>query len=318
VGLQLKIHALCLIKNERDIIEQTLRRAAKWCDYIYVLDNGSDDGTWEVVQELSRELDAVRPFKSDPQPFFDNIRDEIFRTYSDRAVRDDWWCVLDADEFYIDDPRVFLSEVPKTTRAVWPLMYNYLFTDRDLERYHERPEVYGDDVPIEEKLRHYMVADYAELRFFRHSPLLKRIPVRGYYPVHAQRIRVKHFAYRSPDQIAKRLETRRDAMRRGDFVHEKRSNWQPGGWAAAGPALESEIPASWEERVTPARECHFDDLDGRYAVSPDWKAPVPPHWRTRLRSRLDESGQVAARLLRRLRRRVAGAGRASRLSTGRQ
>jgi len=313
MGFQLKIHAICLIKNERDIIEQTLRSASKWCDYIYVLDNGSDDGTWELVQDLARELRAVRPFKQDPQPFFDNIRDEIFRAFSHRASRDDWWCILDADEFYIDDPRAFLRATPKGTRAVWPLMYNYLFTDRDLERYRKQPELYNDDVPIEARLRHYMVADYAELRFFRHSPLLKQIPVRGYFPVHKERIRVKHFAYRSPDQIAKRLDTRREAMRRGDFVHEKRSNWRPDGSAPPGPALESDIPASWEERVTPACDCHFDELDGRYALGGDWKAPSPPHWRVLLRSGFREVWETAARRLRRLRRRLAGA-RAARVS----
>ena len=316
MGPELKIHALCLIKNERDIIEQTLRSAAKWCDYIYVLDNGSDDGTWELVQELSRELPAVRPFKRDPKPFFDNIRDEIFIAHADRARRDDWWCVLDADEFYIDDPRAFLEATPSSARAVWPLMYNYLFTDRDLERYRERPELYADDVPIEERLRHYMVADYAELRFFRHSPLLKRIPVRGYYPIHAERIRVKHFAYRSPDQIAKRLDTRREAMRRGDFVHEKRSNWQPDGLAAPGPALESDIPSSWEERVSLARDCHFDELDGRYAEGPDWTPPRAPHWTTRLRVGADQTRRAAARVARRLRRRISGQKRQSTLWSG--
>jgi hypothetical protein len=31
----------------------------------------------------------------------------------------DWWCILDADEFYIDDPREFLEAVPKRFSSVW-------------------------------------------------------------------------------------------------------------------------------------------------------------------------------------------------------
>ena len=47
------IHALSLIKNEADVIGQSLAAAAAWADCIYVYDNGSDDGTWEIVRELA-------------------------------------------------------------------------------------------------------------------------------------------------------------------------------------------------------------------------------------------------------------------------
>lgn len=108
----MKIHGLCVAKNEADIIEQTLRAAAEWCDWIYVLDNGSTDGTWEKVQALSSALPCVVPFKQDARPFDDGIRGEILRHYLPRARRGDWWCILDADEIYVDNPRVFLQGVP--------------------------------------------------------------------------------------------------------------------------------------------------------------------------------------------------------------
>jgi len=301
----LKIHALCLVKNERDIIAQTLRSASAWCDYIYVLDNGSEDGTWELVQALSRELKAVRPFKRDPKPFFDNIRDEILLAHLSLASPDDWWCILDADEFYIDDPRQFLAAVPRTDRAVWPVVYNYLFTEKDYEGFRNSPESYADDTPVEQRLRYYMVTDYAELRFFRHSPQLKGVPVGGYYPVHHRRIRFKQYSYRSPQQISLRLETRREPMLRGDFIHEKRSNWVAGGTAEPGPAAEADLPASWQERIASAQECEFDALDGVYAEPPPWKPPGGPALSIR------EAVRVSARRL------VAGGFRRARNRAGR-
>lgn len=93
----MKIHGLCVVKNEADIIEQTLRYAAKWCDYIYVLDNGSSDGTWEKVQTLARVLPCVTPFMQDSQPFDDGIRGKILGRYATHANHGDWWCILDAD-----------------------------------------------------------------------------------------------------------------------------------------------------------------------------------------------------------------------------
>jgi glycosyltransferase involved in cell wall biosynthesis len=166
------IHGLCIVKNEADIIEQTLRAASRWCDHIYVFDNGSDDGTWELIQALAGELPAVVPFKQDPLPFTDALRGQIFRAYKHRAEEGDWWCVLDADEFYIDDPRLFLAAVPTRYRAVWPAVYTFLFTEQEAEAYRVDPSHYGAAVPIADKLHHYVLNDYSELRFFRHDPAL--------------------------------------------------------------------------------------------------------------------------------------------------
>jgi hypothetical protein len=36
-----KLNAICMVKDEDDIIEQTLAHAVRYCDKIYVLDNGT-------------------------------------------------------------------------------------------------------------------------------------------------------------------------------------------------------------------------------------------------------------------------------------
>jgi hypothetical protein len=281
------IHGLCVVKNEADIIEQTLLAAAEWCDRIYVLDNGSGDGTWEKVGALARAIPAVTPYKQDPRPFDDGIRNDIFRHFAGQAKRGDWWCILDADEFYIDDPRRFLSRVPQTYHSVWMQLYTYLFTDKDLEAYKRQPDLYGDHVPIEQKLRYYVVGDYTEQRFFRHANSLSEIP--SGHAIYPERIRMKHFAYRSPEQIRRRLATRQEPMERGEFLHEKRANWVPGGVILPGPARPEDIPRSWEERVTPSAECHFDRGDGNYAEAGPWVPPQGPTWAARLRSRVSHA-----------------------------
>ena len=290
----MKIHGLCVVKNEEDIIEETLRAAARWCDSIYVLDNGSTDGTWKKVQALARELPAVVPFKQDPRPFNDAIRNEILRHHAARATPADWWCILDADEFYIDDPRSFLGKIPGRYQAVWMQLYVYLFTDKDLATYRQYPKLF-DSLPIEERLRHYVLGDYSELRFFRHSDARAWVPGGDLHPIYPLRIRMKHFAYRSPDQIRKRLETRREPMLRGEFLHEKRANWVMNGRIVPGPAQASDLRQSWEERIKLSSRCHFDRQDGRYAEEDSaWRPPQPPGWTVRLASH-------ARSLLRRLR-----------------
>ncbi len=280
----MKIHGLCVVKNEADIIEQSLRSAAKWCDWIYILDNGSSDGTWEKVQELGQELPAVTPYKQDPRPFVDSIRGDILRHFKHRAKRADWWCILDADELYIDDPREFLSSVPTRFNAVWMHIYAYLFTEKDLATYLNDPKRY-DDTPVEQRLRYYVEGEYSSLRFFRHSKNFRHVPNEALLPICPRRIRLKHFGYRSPDQIRIRLETRREPMQRGEFLHEKRSNWLPDGTVLPGPAKPEDMPQSWEERVVSSSHCHFDAGDGNFVEARTWMAPTGPGWHLRLWSR---------------------------------
>src|SRR5215471_5959507 len=109
----MRIHAICLVKDEVDIIAETLREAQRWCDYIYIYDNGSTDGTWEKVQAISKDSNGqIIIFKRFEGPFHDKLRGQVFENYKENSAVGDWWSRLDADEMYIDDPRKFLSEVP--------------------------------------------------------------------------------------------------------------------------------------------------------------------------------------------------------------
>lgn len=284
IGDAMKIHGLCVVKNEADIIGETLRAAARWCDSIYVLDNGSTDDTWKKVKLLALQLPQVIPFMRDRRPFDDSIRGRILRYHRDRAARDDWWCILDADEFYIDDPRDFLSRIPRRYQAVWMQLYAYLFTDKDLVSYRQDPARF-QATPIEQRLRHYVNGDYSELRFFRHSSSLEHVPGAGLHPIYPQRIRMKHFSYRSPEQIQSRLETRREPMQRGEFLHEKKANWVRNGRIVPGPAKPSDMPQSWQERLKLSARCHLDHQDGIFAQEESaWVPPKPPVWTARLRS----------------------------------
>src|SRR5215469_2313613 len=64
-GCDVKIHGLCIVKNETDILEESLASALRWCDHIYIFDNGSTDGTWELVKNLAIEHPQIVPYKQD-------------------------------------------------------------------------------------------------------------------------------------------------------------------------------------------------------------------------------------------------------------
>ena len=266
-----RFFGMCLVKNEADIIHQCLAAASEWCDAIYVFDNGSEDGTWQKVLGLADKLDTIVPFKQDPKPFRDALRGEIFEHYKQYSREGDWWCRLDADEFYIDNPRAFLSDVPCEYDLVWTASFQYYFTEKDLARYQADPDSFAENVLVEEKCRYYL-NNWSEPRFFRFTKELDGKdrawprPLRLSFP---KRIRLKHFQYRSPGQIQKRLTTRKEAMASGIFGHERVPNWNMRlgrEKSLSAGSLPDYLPASWEERIADSSLLLFDDGNVNYEI----------------------------------------------------
>ena len=248
----MKIFGICLIKNEGDIIEETLRYAAGWCERIIVDDNGSEDGTWEAVQRLAKDLPQIIPWRRKVQPFSNALRGQGYREFSHLAQKGDWWSRLDSDERYIDDPREFLAKVPTRHHVLWAAQFQYHFTEMDLAAW-EAGISRGQ--PVHQRLHHYRL-DYAETRFFRHRPGLIW-PADASWPrhmgvVHPRMIRNRHFQYRSPEQIQKRLDTRQLAIEQGC------ENFQ-------GYCDEK----SWREKVVPVSSCEDDRKPGAWKIDPD-------------------------------------------------
>ncbi|MBA4137493.1 MAG: glycosyl transferase family 2 [Opitutus sp.] len=240
----MKIFGNCLVKNEGDMIVETLVHAARWCDRIFVFDNGSTDDTWAKVLELAQREPRVVPFKSAAVPYRDSLRMDTFNAFRHECADGDWWCKLDADELYHDDPRAFLAAVPHRHHVVWGVNFQFYFTDRDAARWASDSRAYPPHTPAEQALRYYR-CDYAEVRFFRyrrglvwdHGSAPRHLGV-----VHPRRIRFKHYQYRSPEQINLRLRTRQKAMADGCGTFQ-------------GYCDEHD----WREKVVSAATCHSMD-----------------------------------------------------------
>ena len=271
----MKIHALCIAKNEADIIEQTLVSAISWCDFIYFFDNGSDDGTWEKVLELAKKHERIIPYKQENCPFNDSLRAQMFHCYLDNCAENDWWCRLDADEIYIDNPAEFIAKVPERYNVVVSATLHYYLTDHDLLLYEQSPSLYGDNIPVEKKCKYY-INNWSEIRFFRYSKKLSWLVDQEWpsgligdaFPV---RIRLKNFQYRSPLQIQKRIESRREAISRGLFPSESQTDWKQHIFnihsAHSSLNLSNTHSQSWKDRIMNASKLHFDKNDGNYILN---------------------------------------------------
>ena len=263
----MKIFGLTLVKNEADIIEQSMTDALRWCDRIGVVDNGSTDGTYDIVQSLKEQYpDRFTLCGVHDVPFNNDLRRIPFNALRENAEDGDWWCRLDADEFYPNDPRSFLgNEVKSYEHVVWSIHLQYYYTDKDWQLWKEGKETLADRKrPIQERRRYYR-SDSAEERFVRHRDGLvwDKECSWPYHigPVAQKRIPVQHFFYRDPEQIKQRLKTRRQAYEEGH--HRWKSN----------------DPANWKEKIVDAAPLHYDNHDGNFVIEdeliPNHKEKLP-------------------------------------------
>jgi hypothetical protein len=263
----MKIFGNCLVKNEADMIVETLVHASRWCDRIFVFDNGSTDGTWEKVLELAKRESRVVPFQSASVPYRDSLRLDTFNRFRSEASAGDWWCKLDADELYYDNPREFLAAVPRRHHVVWGVNFQFYFTDEDAARWEKNPQAYPPHTPAEQALRHYR-CDRSEVRFFRHRPGLgwnSGSAPRHLGVLHPRRIRFQHYQYRSPEQINLRLQTRQQAIASGCGTFQ-------------GYCEETD----WRQKIVPAATCHCIDEPNPLRIE---EAKLPRHvepWPARL------------------------------------
>lgn len=225
----MRIHCVCIVRDEADVLGYTLDSALRWAHAIYVCDNNSSDGTWELLQEYASRHPQLVLVDRDTGVFREALRGETTNKVTSEARPGDWWCRLDADEIYFDDPRDFLARVAPRHAVVYCASMQYYFTDVDLAAYERDPSLYTEQWKPE-RMR-YFLTNWSEPRFVRHVPGVEWIEAwpAGWEKMRAtpKRIRLRHYQYRSPPQIERRIRTRMANTEWGAFWHEKAERWLP-------------------------------------------------------------------------------------------
>lgn len=215
-----KIYALMTVKNEADIIIETLDKASVWADKIFILDNNSNDNTWELLTKYALSNSKIVLWGQYGGRFYLELRQVIFREFRTVAKPSDWWCRLDGDEFYIDDPREFLSSLEGDIDHVYNASFQYYYTPED----YEREKNNGVNNSVTQRLKWYK-CNHSEIRFVRHWdgicwPQNTEWPCNMRKPS-SRRIKLKHYQYRDIKQIEDRLQARNAPDSGSSFSHEK-------------------------------------------------------------------------------------------------
>jgi glycosyltransferase involved in cell wall biosynthesis len=213
----MKLIGLCVTKNEADILGFCLRHASKYFDRIFVLDNGSTDGTWEIARRAARTSAAVVPFEQKECAFSRGIRAYLYECVRREFKEDDWFMILDSDEFLEEDPRPLIGECMKQQfDTICAMQAHFYIVSEDLNAkwFTNGSEIAGfDELPA-----HYRLNN-KERRIFRNRPSLVW-PIYGedgkfsnfLFPIDVRATRKmiinRHYQYRSKQQIEQRIRQR--------------------------------------------------------------------------------------------------------------
>lgn len=105
----MKIGMTLLVKNEIDIIETHVRYHRPKVDFIVAMDNMSTDGTYEKLQDLSREYDGITVLTMASKVYDQSLWvSRMVRHCEDLGA--DWVVNSDADEFFVGDLKYVIGE----------------------------------------------------------------------------------------------------------------------------------------------------------------------------------------------------------------
>ena len=292
----MRFHALLILRDEGDIVAQALDHLLSWADTVVVLDTGSTDDTWDIIQERSRVDGRVVPMSHEPILFNDNLRGYLFDRHRDRFNSGDWVLRVDADEVYHVPPPVFVAErLRRGESAVHLQWYYFRLTRREADDYESGRVDTLDDRrrPIGERRRFYKASTYAEPRMFRYRRSV-RWPADASFPFNAgfvarERIPIRHYPHRDPMQMKRRFALREGQMRRNAHAgsHWKIDDWRDELVDASGVTDASGKPV----KTGLAGENGIDvgPLHHWAAGTPFPEVPLHNHlppWRVRLQQRI--------------------------------
>lgn len=271
----MRFHAIMFVRDEDDIIAESLEYNSRWCDHIYVFDTGSTDNTWEIVLESARKLKQVVPVRREVVWWHDGLRAMVFEQFRSQSDDGDWWVRLDADEFYHVSPREFVARLRPYESSVYHAYYNFKLTVEEAARYEAPGFLVQDRARSIADRRPYYVPqfDYSEPRFFRYRRAMKWNPP-AFAPFNAgfvarRRIPIRHYPHRDPQQMERRFRLRHKMLQEmGKMDPNYASHWQ----------------SDWQSELVPANSpgvLRWDPAQGDLLPCQD-SSHLPGRWRRSL------------------------------------
>ncbi len=258
-----KIHHLLVVKDEADVIQEHLDYMAELVDSIWVMDNGSTDGTLEIVKNHKKVNTCFRK----PCVFHCGMREEftLGLAYLGLIDKEDWFVHLAADHFPERNLRELIYECEENG-------FNVLDGDQCQFYYTDEDFYYRDtedlSASIMDRRRYYSTIFNFRAATKADSSFKWGGEDQDYWHVdnpkiNPNRVLVRHYSFRDPVQIQKRLDARKLAQMRGtgSFTHygkhwdwrdyvalsEKLEYWKSGRIQTQEDTNYEKVPGMWKK-----------------------------------------------------------------------
>lgn len=231
----MRFHVLLTVRDEADIIAQSLRHLLNWADAVYVFDTGSVDQSAEIIQQFAETDKRVSLLKKEPVFFSEKrLRGWIFHQARRHMREGDWFVRADADEFHhVTPPEFVRTRMRRHETVAHHQYYDFRLTNSEVDDWLEGRETIRDRWrPIEERRRWFTLSAYSEPRLCRYRETMEwpetvSFPYNAGY-VAVERLPIRHYPHRDPVQLARRCRLRAAMMAEPDNVCNR--HWRQADW----------------------------------------------------------------------------------------
>ncbi len=260
----MRLHALLLVRDEGDIIAQTLRHLCECFDAVHILDTGSADATWEIIADAAKHDDRIKPLAKVNRSMNIGLRGHLFEAARSTLRPGDWIARVDADEFYHIPPREFVtSRVANHEGRVFAQHFEFVVLQSELEAW-ERQGSSTLNTPqqliardVQNDRTRYIVDDrmWFEARLFRFRRGMKwhESQPNPFNPglTAVARIPIRHYRWRSLEQMKRRCELRLQQSK----LDPHGEHWQQNDYRSWAVADDDPRLRTWSPNLFAAGKC---------------------------------------------------------------
>lgn len=251
------------VHDEADVLDESLDHILSVVDTLHVLDTGSTDGCWDIVQARARRDARLATAIRAHVAFTNDMRGILFERARPAFSPGDWIARLDPDEFFVpqwlppEDPghaanlRDFLARrvMPHEGR-VFARMFEFVITRQEADAIQRGDHTEDPGASIMRRRLAYVTDPVPEPRFFRFRRGMRWGPLNPnpFYPgVPARaRLAIAHYRWRTIEQMQRRFEIRKRLCTLTPHgTHWDRNDWREWLIDEADPRLK------WRRDGTP-------------------------------------------------------------------
>lgn len=251
-----------MVRDEADIIEPVVRHMLTQVDAVIVANNNSVDGTNDILYELQQTHSNLIVYFDDVVGYEQSKKMTALAHMAREEFRADWIVPFDADEIWYAPPGTTIGrflEVRPNMHIVEANLYDHVATglDNQLEpnpiaRMHWRR---GYAAPLPKVAVRY--AKGLQIEMGNHGASYRNLTPR----VSKDRLAIRHFPYRSPGQVIRKIRNGAEAYAATDLPEHFGAHWRSWGRILdeRGEGAIADLFRKWHYRVQPSMSI---DIDG--------------------------------------------------------